>query len=516
MALTPKEQQELEELELAELEALDAASAEPAQPADIPLSQIDLPTPWGGTFNPMAAANTVKNMGLEAGGGAAGQAIGAATGPLAPAAIPILGAIGAGAGNAIGQLTTPGKDFSLGEVGGAAVAGAIPGAPVAAGGAKLLAKQAGKSALGNLAATTVQTGIDEQRLPTAGEALGSAAMGYAAPYAGKALGAAFGGNATQDAFNSKRNAVLTKWRAAGGVIDPEAVDKGIPIVGMIAGKEGTAQAASIKNQRVVNRLIREELGLKGEKPITTDTLDYIREEAGIAYQKVASLSKQAASDLENLKQARFNAKELGEAYKASGNPQARTEWLAAKQTAEAIEQLIEGHALAAGRKDLIPNLAKARKAIAQSYDVEVALNPSNGFVDANVLAGGYNGRNMTGKLQLVADAANDFGQYLREPSRIGAPGASRLGAYSGANAMANGVTPAAAAAFTFPLLGKPARKFILGGRVQDYAAKQTPKQYEKIAAAMARIGTLSTGRNLFMDQQEPQDELAASVGRWAQ
>lgn len=499
MPLTPEEQAELDELELAELEALEA-SAESEPTADVPLSAIELPTPWGGTFNPVNAAQTVKNMGLEAGGATGGQVLGAGTGPLAPVAVPLLGGVGGLLGNVAGQLTTPGKDFSIGEAGGAFVAGTVPGASVAKAGGKELVKAGAKAAAMNYGAKATETVMDRGELPTAGESAMAVGAGLAAPVVSKATNKFLPESVPVarpiDPHLAKRDFVLKKWRSAGGKIDPGAVDKGIPVVDMIAGKEGTRQMASVDNQRVINRLLREDIGLKGDGAIGVKTLDLVREEAGIAYQRVANLSKQAASDLDNLGKARSKARELGEAYKqTNGNTELREQWVAAKEIAQGIEDLVEQHAIKSGRPQLIKDLKKARETIAKSYEIEAALNNGNDWVDAGAIASNYNGRNMTGNLQLVAEAASAFPQYLVEPSRIGAPGVSRLGAYSGAQALATG-SPAGAAAFTLPLFGKPARRYLLGKEVQDRVAgiNQTAKQAEKVAAAMARLGIMSAGR----------------------
>ena len=499
MALTPEEQRELDELELAELEAIEA-SADSGPAPSVPMSAIEIPTPWGGTFNPVDAAQTVKNMGLEAGGAAAGQVLGAGTGPLAPVAVPALGGAGSFLGNVTGQLTTPGKKFSWPEAAGAFVAGTVPGASLAKAGGKELLKAGAKSAAMNYTAKATETVLGRGELPSAGESVMAIGSGLAAPAVSKAankfLPESVPAARPIDPHLAKRDFVLKKWRSAGGKIDPGAVDKGIPVVDMIAGKEGTRQMASVDNQRVINRLLREDLGLKGDGALGVKTLDLVREEAGIVYQRVANLSKQAASDLDNLGKARSNARELGEAYKqTNGNTELRDKWIAAKELAQGIEDMVEQHAIKSGRPQLIKELKKARETIAKSYDIEAALNNGNDWVDAGAIASSYNGRNMTGNLQLVAEAASAFPQYLVEPSRIGAPGVSRLGVYSGAQALATG-SPAGAAAFTLPLFGKPARRYILGKEVQDRVAgvNQTAKQAEKVAAAMARIGLMSAGR----------------------
>jgi hypothetical protein len=496
MALTPQEQREMEELEYEQLLAEQQAATQEPAPAMAPQSRLgaasgllagQMPNqPIPGTE---AVGQFIKNAGLEGGGAALGQVAGAATGPLAPVAVPVFGGLGGMAGNVAAQITTPGKDFSFGEMMAAGAAGAVPGASLAASGGKQLAMAAGKSAAANVAAKAVQTGIDDGRMPTMTEAGVAAVSGGIAPVISKGMGGAF---SPMGDINSKRNMTLAKWRDAGGKIDPAAVEKEVTGLTTLAGKEGMRQEVSVQNQRVVNRLLREDLGLSGAKPIRIDDLDYVRENANNVYQRVANISKQAATDLDSLTKARSQARDLGFAYKNSdGNYELRQKWLDAKKTVENIENIVEAHA--APRPGLYKELKKARETIAKSYDVEIALNPGNFMVDAGILAAGYDGRNMTGKLQLVADVANAFPQYVTEPSRIGAPGVSRLGAYAAGQALAQG-SPAGAFAAGVPMLGKPARKLILSDVIQDWAAKPAAKT-EPALNAMARISTLSAGRN---------------------
>ena len=492
----------MEELEYEQLLAeQQAASSPPATPTMAPQARLgaasglmagQMPNqPIPGTE---AIGQFVKNAGLEGGGAAVGQVAGASTGPLAPVMVPVLGGAGGFVGNVAAQLTTPGKDFSWGEALSAIPTGAIPGGSLASAGGKQLAMTAGRSAATNLAAKAIQTGIDEQRLPTITEAGTALFAGGIAPVASKQLGGAF---SPVDDINSKRNLTLAKWRDAGGKIDPAAVGKEVTGLTTLAGKEGMRQEVSVQNQQVVNRLLREDLGLSGAKPITIDDLDFVRETANNVYQRVANISKQAASDLDSLTKARSQARDLGFAYKNSdGNYELRQKWLDAKKTVENIENIVESHA--APRPGLYKELKKARETIAKSYDVEIALNPGNFMVDAGILAAGYDGRNMTGKLQLVADVASAFPQYVTEPSRIGAPGVSRLGAYAAGQALAQG-SPAGMFAAGVPMLGGPARRLILSDVIQNWAASGKPKT-EPVLNAMARLSTLAAGRNEFMPE----------------
>jgi len=120
---------------------------------------------------------TAADIGIETGLGIGGQIAGAALAPLTGAAsIPILGGLGAGAGNVLvqrGQIQRGERpDFSFGELASAIGLGAIPGGKAAKAGGSVLknmgmraAQGAGISGAGEIA----KVAIDERRLPTAQE-----------------------------------------------------------------------------------------------------------------------------------------------------------------------------------------------------------------------------------------------------------------------------------------------------------------------------------------------------------
>ena len=490
------------------------AQQEPAAPEN-KMAQSTAAEPWKPYFNSkeeydaaVARQGTDDTESLSAKAGMAGRAL--ASGALrvglpaaAVAAAPVtggaslaaIGGLAGAAGEFLGSAVA-GEEASAGDIAAAGIMGAIPGGNMAKATTGQMVKEGVKQGLGNVAASAAQSYLSGREMTGADAAMAFAGGASSAP-ASRFLGGAGTKLTEEQVNNAQRDAVNRAWRAAGGVIDPGAVDKGITGLQTLAGKEGIKQTASIRNSLVTTRIIRKELGLgDNAKPISIDDIDFVRAEAGKSYDEVAKLSKQAASDLENLKQARFNAKELGAAYKNTGNPAARQPWLDAKQTAQNLEDLIERHAMQAGKPDLVKQLRKNRTRIAQSYDVETALNPSNGQVDAAILAAGYNGRNMTGGLKLVADVANTFPQYVVEKSRIGAPAVSRLGAYAGAQAVAQG-TPVGMLAAGIPALGGPARKFILSDVVQNWAARNPAETLpESVRQAMVRFSTLSAGRKV--------------------
>lgn len=485
-----------------------STAAEPWKPYFNSKEEYDAAVARQATDNPESVGSKAKMAGQAIGSAALRVGLPAAAVALAPvtggASLAAIGGVAGAAGEYLGAKVA-GEDASAGDIAAAGIMGAIPGANMAKATTGQMLKEGVKQGIGNLASTAAQTGLNEGRLPTGAEALMSFGGGMASVPASKFMGGAGRELTDEQANMAKRAKVVELWRAEGGVVDPSLVDR--PVFGLtdLAGVEGMNKAASAKNVLVTQKVIRKDLGIPGNGPITTETLDNVRQEAGKSYAEVASLSKQAASDLENLKQARFAARDAAEAYKNTGNPAARTEWHKLKDIAQNLEDLIEKHAADAGRPELVDQLRRDRVLIAKSYDVEAALNPSNGQVDANVLNAAYNGRNMTGGLQLVAEMAGNAGNNMREKSLIGS-GASRIGAMFQGNAASQG-TPEGLLAGLYHKAGGPARKFLLSDVVQNWAAKNPEKTLpESVRQALARFSVLSASRqmNAFMPPVQPE------------
>ena len=507
---------------MAEVQAHLSGGQQPDQPANN-FAQSTAAEPWKPYFNSREefeaakqrqATEDVESVGSKA--KMAGQALGSATlkvglpaaaVALAPvtggASLAAIGGVAGVAGEYLGAKVA-GEEASMADMASNGVASMIPGANMAKATVGRMVREGVKQGLGNLASATTYSAFNQEGLPSGAEALMAFGGGMAAAPASRFLGGEGRSLNAQQSNMKMRDEVHQAWRAAGGKVDPAAVGSSVPGVQTMAGKEGMKQVLSEENAPIITKLIREELGAPGTAPISVKDLKKIREDAGGSYAEVARISKQAASDLENLKQARFNAQELGEAWKTTGNPAARQPWLDAKRLAQRLEDLVEKHAVDAGKPDLVTRLKADRKRIAQSYDVQTALNPSNGQVDAKILAMGYDGENMTGNLKLVADVGNIFPDYVIETSRIGAPGVSRLGAYNMAQGLAHG-SPAGFLAGGIPMLDKPARRFLLSDTIQNWAARNpVDKLPESVQQALVRFSTLSAGRNSpFLPPSQP-------------
>lgn len=341
---------------------------------------------------------------------------------------------------------------------------------------------------------------DESRLTnTAIGAAGGAAGKFVGDKVGQAISSRLKGSqanlTTQAAQNAERDAILTEARKAGYVVPPSSVNPSATntILEGASGKIKTAQAASQKNQAVTNDLARAAVGLKKEDPLTVESLEAIRSQAGKAYEAIKSYpqrfkaDQQFAADIKALgndftaaaqefpeiagnpavdalktalskpemspraavelvKKLRFDANKN---FKAFDDPAKAALATAQKDAANAIEELIERNLPGT---DLLKNFRGARELIAKTYSIEGAMQGSN--VSAGNLASQLSkGKPLTGELKIAADFASQFpkaAQALKEAP--GAVSALDVGlAFGTQNPLLLAARPAARAA----ILSKP-------------------------------------------------------------
>ena len=275
--------------------------------------------------------------------------------------------------------------------------------------------------------------------------------------------------------------ILSTSRKVGYVVppattNPNFVNRGIEA---FAGKASVAQAASIKNQAITNSLARLELGLPGDAPLTTDTMESVREPAGSIYDTIAqqgrmsmdpeyhqaldNLTAQSAQinkDLPNFSSGSQKAiKELTDSLRpesdqidsstavelsktlrseANGNfaaaartadPVAKNLAQAQSGAAKAVEDQVSRYLDSIGKGDLSDQWDNARQTIAKSYTVQNALDGA-GNVDAMKIARQLKGKDYGGNLQTVRDFANAFPKAARVlPGKESMPGMSPLDVY---------------------------------------------------------------------------------------
>jgi hypothetical protein len=307
-------------------------------------------------------------------------------------------------------------------------------------------------------------------------------------------------------------------RKAGYVLKPsEAGGKVGKVVEGLTGSPKLSVDASIKNQRVTNRLAAEEIGVKGKltkgaiaeakKPhnsvyqemgelgeIATDPA-YAKEIASIGRTPGTSFSKAVNPDLEKLRDAytesRFNAKDAvlkirelrAAATKNMKAPNAPTQnelGHAQKEIADAIEGQMERHATSVGQADLVSRFRNARQSLAKIHSVEAAIKGNTGEVSAPALARQLDRKvPLSGRLKTIADVANEFGEVTREgtklKNKVPVTVLEGLPALAGA-ALTASEHPGIGLPLMAGVAGRPlARKALLSNAYQNRLATQAPK-----------------------------------------
>jgi hypothetical protein len=262
---------------------------------------------------------------------------------------------------------------------------------------------------------------------------------------------------------------------AGYVIPPSMVNPSFKnrTLESLSGKFETAQMAATKNQGVTDSLVRKALGLADDAPLTQETMQTVRQQAGQVYQQlkgtgtvtadkaymdavddIAKTIKSATASFPALGKTNMHGKPIDEigqlvnglkvgqfdaggavdmiavlrdnadsAY-ASGN---KAFGKANKAAAKALEDMLDRHLQQIGATDLLPAYRNARALIAKTYTVEKGLREGAGTVDARALARELQkGKPLTGELRTAAEFGNTFNKAAQPPHLIGSPGVNVL------------------------------------------------------------------------------------------
>lgn len=276
-----------------------------------------------------------------------------------------------------------------------------------------------------------------------------------------------------------------------------------------SGKISTAQNASARNQTITNDLAQKAIGAAD---LTPQGIAQVRNAANAAYDDLAqvgafqadqnfiqALDKAGASTaamrknfpelansevdklVEGLKsRPEFDAQSTIEAIKQfrsdaaanriSMDPAKKALGKAQGNIAGALEDLIERNLTQAGNPELLTNYRAARQTLAKTYDVEKALNPASGSIDASKLAAQLKkGRPLTGELKTIAEFALQFPKAAQSVEKMGSlPQVSPLD--FGAGAAISGVT--ANPLYMAGVLARPAaRAAVLSRPVQNSLAR---------------------------------------------
>lgn len=378
--------------------------------------------------------------------------------------------------------------------------------------------------------------------PVAGTAVNTAiqalpmAIGPAARVAGlgKSSAAKAFARAKEEALNAKRDAGLTVANKEGLRVPPSQADSGwiMRLIEGLAGEPKTAKLASQKNAPILNSLIRRDVGLPDDVPISRQALADIRKTEGAAYDKVkqvgqvapdakyfddfAKITKsydQSAKDFAHRSENPFKKTLDGLTKDKDGNPKAGFDAAslveevkllrsdadkayrqgdpglgkAFKTAAQAMDDMLERHIQQLAANDpqmagLVSDYQAARVRIAKTYAADKALNDATGNINAAVYAKAFKeGRPLTGEAAKVGRFAEQFPRSAQRTEKLGSTGPTIFDigmAALGREALLMGARPLARQAVTafppsIPTYGPNALARLLSdpafGRVVDAA-----------------------------------------------
>ena len=355
--------------------------------------------------NLVQAGQKMAGLGARAAGPAMGQALGAYTGIAAPIMVPALGAAGGVIGEYAGSKAE-GTNSSLGDYLAAAGYGAIPGASMARATGKQMAKEAGKFAAAGAAAETARLIGDDQPIwqkdakQVAKQIALGAAGGAASPYIGKIL-------------ESGANADLMAIERANNFIAERTIAKANQEVGEGLGyKVIPSQALPNEMEKVTNNLVRRDIGLHKEAPISEVAINSRINELNQPFKEASELGGAAASAYKDMQTARSEAKKQWNAYllganAGNPNPALQESYHTFKELATIYEQQLANEATKVGRPDLAKSIFENRILLAKAHLADEAANYSRGVIDPKVYGARLaKGKEITGDAKKIADTYN--------------------------------------------------------------------------------------------------------------
>lgn len=394
----------------------------------------------------------------NAAGPAAGAVLGAEIGafpalsvPTAGLSIPIGGALGAGAGYIASRLATR-TPMTKGDAAEEIAMGAIPPAKLAGKTAKQIIPEAIKQGIANLGAKAVGTLTDRGELPNAPEAIGSTVGGMAGTYLAKpfAKGATAEKAALEQSRYQTRDDTLRFANSLGFVLDPAQSNPDVvanrAVITMAGGQSAFNSEARRVNQSLTNDIVRQEIGLARDAELNNAVISVRKLQVSQPYGELAAISPAASTAIEELKQARADARDYWQSYARNADPSHKKAAEKAMADAAKYEATLEGIAKSSGKAGLVDRLREARQQLAKIHVVESALNGSAQDVDANII-GKIHDKNpnlLTGGLKVVGELANIQPQVMGEAL---AP------KFNAGNQVTRGTVSAALSAFGYSRFG---------------------------------------------------------------
>lgn len=347
---------------------------------------------------------------------------------------------------------------------------------------------------------------------------------------------------TKSVLTQEGDDVLAASRQAGYVVQPSSMKPSFSTskAEWVAGSGAIRNDAALKNQPVTNDLAAQAIGLPKGTQLTDTLLKEVREQAAAPYREVASLSREASTTLDALKQTRADATAQYNFYKRTADPATLDKARTLTEQAERLERKLELIAVnfgkrpptvktqsqimaeqadsqllktqvekfgvppkplktqsdlfyhePAGRPELVNQLRESRKLIAKTYDVEHALL-EDGNVSASILGRMLeNGKPLSGELKVIGKFAKTFPYAARDQRMIPPPESSATnlmvsGLLGGAGAAATGGV-AGVALGALPLLRSPMRSGLLSNAYQNRLLRE-PASYNIAAIRGGLVG----------------------------
>lgn len=318
--------------------------------------------------------------------------------------------------------------------------------------------------------------------------------------------------------NAVKDQTTQAGQAAGFVAPPAQANP--TIINRLAegysGKIATGQSASITNQPVVDKLIKADLGLPADKPVTLGAIQGVRNKAyqdgyepikretgllpdqqfasevsAVGGQDYAALVKDvpemANAQIDKIATALNKPEFSGRTavslirkfrsdatanFKNAQDPNALEAAHAQQAAADALEGLVERNLTARGMPDAVANFQAARQTIAMAHDAERAFNQSSGSFAASEYASLLDKkRPLSGGAKLVGQFAGLYPKATQEITSS-MPGISPLdyAAFGGISAALGNPSMLAG------VLGRPALR--AGILSQPYQRFMTRPQYK--------------------------------------
>ena len=366
--------------------------------------------------------------------------------------------------------------------------------------------------------------------------------------------ASIASRARAQTLNAPLESQVAAARGSGLKVTPQEANAG-PIsrgIASIAGEPRLAKLASKKNAPTINDMIRRDVGLPEDVPLSREALAQIRKEEGAAYEAVKNVgrfgtdskysadlnaitkgfdtaakdfahrqknpvqetvdglrvkSMDAASAVEEVKNLRADAdkayrqgdKQLGKAYKD-----------AAQALDDQLERHLQRHAGAVGdpkSSEAVSNYRAARQRIAKTYAADKALNDKTGNIDAAIYAAERGkGVPLSGEAKNVADFATAFPRSTQRSERLGATGPTRFdllvggiggilgGSLGGAPGAAGLVLGAGAPVARSALLSGPGQRIITSPRSYGQPGLRTLQDILREIGEEAAITGVAAGQ----------------------